>query len=135
MQNKNQLMDKDKLADKALEYKHKGYNCCQAVTAALADLTDIDSERLTEISAGFGAGMGNMEGTCGALVGAVLMAGAVSKGNGSMRLARQISENFAQKCGATICKTIKGVETGRPLCSCDDCVRNAVLAFGETVGN
>ena len=128
-------MDIEILANKALEYKHKGYNCCQAVTAALADLTDLDRERLTEISAGFGSGMGNMEGNCGALVGAVLMAGAVSKGNGSMRLARQISEKFAQKCGATVCKTIKGVETGRPLCSCDECVRNAVLAFGETVGN
>ena len=128
-------MDIEILANKALEYKHKGYNCCQAVTAALAELTDLDRERLTEISAGFGAGMGNMEGNCGALVGAVLMAGAVSKGNGSMRLARQISEKFAQKCGATVCKTIKGVETGRPLCSCDECVRNAVLAFGETVGN
>ena len=127
-------MDIEILANKALEYKHKGYNCCQAVTAALAELTDLDRERLTEISAGFGAGMGNMEGNCGALVGAVLMAGAVSKGNGSMRLARQISESFAQKCGATVCKTIKGVETGRPLCSCDECVRNAVLAFGENVG-
>ena len=126
-------MDIEFLSNKALEYKHKGYNCCQAVTAALAELTDLDRERLTEISAGFGAGMGNMEGNCGALVGAVLMAGAVSKGNGSMRLARQISELFAKQCGSTICKTIKGVETGRPLCSCDECVRNAVLAFGETV--
>lgn len=126
-------MDIEILANKALEYKHKGYNCCQAVTAALADLTDLDRERLTEISAGFGAGMGNMEGNCGALVGAVLMAGAVSKGNGSMRLARQISESFEKKCGATVCKTIKGVETGRPLCFCDECVRNAVLAFGQVM--
>lgn len=130
---KKRLMDKVELANKALEYKHKGYNCCQAVTAALADFTDLDRERLTEISAGFGAGMGNMEGTCGALVGAVLIAGAASKGNGSMRLARQISELFAKQCGSTICKTIKGVETGRPLCSCDECVRNAVLAFGQVM--
>ena len=127
-------MDIEILADKALEYKHNGCNCCQAVTAALADFANIDRERLVEISAGFVDGMGNMEGTCGALVGAVLMAGAVSKGNGSMRMARQMSESFARKCGATVCKTIKGVETGRPLCSCDDCVRNAVLAFGENVG-
>ena len=122
-------MTKTECADKALEYKHKGYNCCQAVTAALAEEIGIDSEKLLNLSAGFGAGMGNMEGTCGALVGAVLAAGAATSGNGSMRLARQISERFAQQCGSIICKDIKGVETGRALCSCDDCVRNAVLCF------
>ena len=122
-------MTKTERADKALEYKHKGYNCCQAVTAALAEEIGIDSEKLLNLSAGFGAGMGNMEGTCGALVGAVLAAGAATRGNGSIRLARQISERFAQQCGSIICKDIKGVETGRLLCSCDDCVRNAVLCF------
>lgn len=122
-------MTKTECADKALEYKHKGYNCCQAVSAALAEEIGIDSEKLLNLSAGFGAGMGNMEGTCGALVGAVLAAGAATSGNGSMRLARQISERFAQQCGSIICKDIKGVETGRVLCSCDDCVRNAVLCF------
>ena len=111
------------------------HNCAQAVVCTYCDLVGLPQQTALDIAGAYGTGMGNMEGTCGALVGAVLMAGAVSKGNGSMRLARQISENFAQKCGATICKTIKGVETGRPLCSCDECVRNAVLAFGETVGN
>ena len=122
-------MTKTECADKALEYKHKGYNCCQAVTAALAEEIGVDSEKLLNLSAGFGAGMGNMEGTCGALVGAVVAAGGVTRGNGSMRVARQISELFARQCGSIRCKDIKGVETGRALCSCDDCVRNAVLCF------
>lgn len=126
-------MTKIERADKALEYKHKGYNCCQAVSLALADEIGVDSEKIVELSAGFGAGMGNMEGTCGALVGAVMAAGAVTRGNGSMRVARQISDLFARQCGSIRCKDIKGVETGRVLCSCDDCVRNAVLCFCEAV--
>ena len=41
---------------------------------------------------------------------------------------------FQEKCGATICKDLKGVETGAPLCPCPECVRNAVLALGEVLG-
>ena len=26
---------------------------------------------------------------------------------------------------------LKGIETGKPLCPCPECVRNAVLALGE----
>ena len=127
-------MDRDEREALALQYKHGGNNCCQAVTAALEDLTDLAPKRLSDISSGFGAGMGNMEGTCGALVGAVLVAGLYTQGNGSMRVARQISEQFSQECGATICKVIKGLENGKPLCSCDECVKNAVKAFCQVLG-
>ena len=41
--------------------------------------------------------------------------------------------HFAEKCGATICKDLKGIETGRVLCSCPECVRNAVLTLGEVL--
>ena len=44
-----------------------------------------------------------------------------------------IAEGMA-KCGATICKDLKGVETGIPRCPCPECVRNAVLALGEVPG-
>ncbi len=37
-------------------------------------------------------------------------------------------------CGATLCKDLKGVDTGAPLCPCPECVRNAVLALGEVLG-
>lgn len=126
-------MATEERAAKALEYKHKGYNCCQAVTAALRDFTDLTEDQLVELSAGFGAGMGNMEGTCGALSGAVMAAGMLTHGNGTMRVARQMSEQFAQQCGSTICKYIKGVADGRVRCSCDDCVQNAVRIFCEVL--
>ena len=49
--------------------------------------------------------------------------------NGSTML-----QSFQEKCGATICKGLKGVETGAPLCPCPECVRNAVLTLGEVLG-
>ena len=124
-------MNTNEFAGKALDFKHKGYNCCQSVLMACADFTKLSEQQLVALGSGFGAGMGNMEGTCGALVGAVMAAGFATRGEGTMRIARSISDNFKQKCGATICKDLKGMETGMPLCSCDDCVFNAAVAFCE----
>ena len=83
---------------------------------------------------GYGAGMGCMQATCGALIGAVMAAGSVTDGKGTPRTARSILASFQEKSGATICKDLKGVETGKVLCPCAQCVRNAVLAAGEMLG-
>lgn len=41
-------------AEYAAELKnHRGYNCCQAVTCALADETDMSKDQLKIISTGF----------------------------------------------------------------------------------
>ena len=109
-------------------------NCCQAVVRAFADTVSLDEATLTSLAAGFGSGMGTMEGSCGALVGAVMVAGLRTGGNGTMALSRRILPRFRELCGATICRELKGVDTGKPLCSCEDCVRNAVLAAAEALG-
>ena len=77
--------------------------------------------------------MGCMEATCGALVGAGIIAGLRTNGSGTMRASKQILAKFKEKSGATICKDLKGVGTGRVLCECDDCVRNAVYALEEVL--
>lgn len=59
-----------------------------------------------------------MESTCGALIGAVLVAGVLTGGTGTPRIAKQLLQAFQQASGATICKDLKGVQTGTPLCSC-----------------
>ena len=109
-------------------------NCCQAVVRAFADTLDIPEDKLMQLAAGFGAGMGTMEGTCGALVGAIMVAGLRTGGNGTMALSRKMLPRFKELCGgATICRDLKGVETGKVLCSCENCVRNAVLAAEEAI--
>lgn len=111
-----------------------GYNCSQAVTAVLQDQVDVSEEHLKQITAGFCAGMGNMEATCGALLGAGMIAGLKTEGQGTLPIARKMQETFHERCGAIQCKELKKVTDGKPLCACEDCVRQAVLIYGETFG-
>ena len=122
-------------AEKAVELKASGrYNCSQAVTAALADETGLSEEQLRAVSAGFCAGMGNLEATCGALIGAGMVAGLKTEGKGTLGITRQIQEEFGKRCGALKCKDLKTVTDGKPLCTCEECVRNAVMIYGEIMG-
>ncbi len=122
-------------ADKAVALKMSGqYNCSQAVTIALADQTSLSEEQLSQISAGFCAGMGNLEATCGALIGAGMIAGLKTEGKGTLRYTRQIQEAFRDRCGAIKCKDLKTVTDGKVLCPCEDCVSNAVYIYAEIMG-
>ncbi len=120
-------------AARAVELK-AGCNCAQAVVLSYADKLPFEEETLKKLAAGYGGGMGCMEGTCGALVGAVMVAGMLTDGQGTGRYAREILLGFRERCGATICKDLKGIETGKVLCPCTECVRNAVLAAGAALG-
>ncbi len=108
-------------------------NCCQAVLRAYEDLLDVDPETLQIMGSGFGAGMGCMEGTCGALVGAGMSAGIIKNGSGTPRYTSRVLAGFKEKCGSTICKELKGIETGEVLCACPDCIKNAVISLSETL--
>ena len=61
--------------DRAVQLKHGGCNCCQAVLCAFAEETGMTEDELMRIGAAFGGGMGCMEGTCGALLGAQMLLG------------------------------------------------------------
>jgi len=110
-------------------------NCCQAVLLALKEETGLDDDQLMSLGAGFCAGMGNLSATCGSLVGAVMALGLKTKGEGSLRLARLVNEEFQNTSGAIKCKDLKTITNGKPLCPCDDCVRNAIKAYGNIVNN
>lgn len=122
-------MEMNDRAEKAVAYKHKDCNCAQAVLLAFADELERPEEELRALGSGFGMGMGCMEATCGALCGASMVMGLCNKsGKPTAAIMRDILHEFQEKAGATICKDLKGIETGRMLCSCDDCVRYAVRA-------
>lgn len=119
----------------AAELKATGKcNCAQAVVKVFEDKLPIDEETLMKLTAGYAAGMGCMESTCGALIGAVMVAGVLTDGKGTPRIFKELVQSFEGKCGATICKDLKGIETGKVLCPCPECVRNAVLSLGEALG-
>lgn len=101
-------------------------NCAQAVATTYADYMGVSEEMAANMTAAFGTGMGNMEGTCGALVGAGVVIGMVKKdrmeGRRQMKLMMQ---KFQARNGATQCKMLKGVGTGQCLRDCNDCVADA----------
>ena len=50
-------------------------NCTQSVLCAWEDKISVDHDTLMKLGAGYGAGMGCMQATCGAVSGAVMLAG------------------------------------------------------------
>ena len=126
-------MTLDERMDYAAQRK-KEMNCCQAVLVAFADKLGKSEDDLLRLGSGFGSGMATMEGTCGALVGAIMVSSLLSPDGEARNNSRAIMSRFTELCGgATICRDLKGIETGKMLCSCEDCVRNAVRAAGEAL--
>ena len=120
--------------EKTLELHSKGYNCAQAVACAYCDLVGVDEETMFKMTEALGLGMGGMEGTCGALTGACMLAGMKnSTGNleapnskvNTYKLSREILESFKVKNGSVVCKELKGVHTGKMLRSCPGCIMDA----------
>ena len=98
----------------------------------LFDLIGIDEATARNLGNAFGAGMGTMEGTCGALVGAGVVLGLVTKDRAAARKGmRQIMTQFQQRNGATQCKMLKGVGTGVVLRECTNCVTDAAELLEE----
>ena len=111
----------------AVQLKHTSCNCCQAVLCAFAEEVGMTEDELKKIGAAFGVGMGCLEATCGALIGAQMLMGMKKyQGKPMLRDAAGVLCQFGTMCKATLCKDLKGRDTGVVLCECDDCVRNAV---------
>ncbi len=106
--------------------RKKTCNCAQAVIATYADMVGITEQQAMNLGNAFGSGMGNMEGTCGAITGAAIIVGlATGDKLRSRKVMTKIMNQFQERNGATQCKLLKGVGTGRVLRSCEDCVADA----------
>ena len=111
----------------ASEKKRQGLcNCAQAVISTYRDIAQIDEDTALKLGASFAGGMGNTQGTCGSLIGAGIILGLVNKGQmNSVKDMRRIMEKFQERNGATQCRVLKGLENGKVLRSCPDCVADA----------
>lgn len=124
---------KSRIDDCTLRHQ-RGYNCAQAVACTYADLVGVDEETMFKVTEGLGLGMGGMQGTCGALSGACVLAGMKNSGGdlsdpvtkgATYQLSREMVRRFQEKAGATVCKDLKGVETGVVLHPCPACITDA----------
>lgn len=130
-------------ADEAIKRHDKGYNCSQAVACVFADELGLDEALLFKLNEGFGAGMGSGRSVCGALSGAVMIAGLVnSDGNidsaggtkgSTYRLAAAMQNEFVNRAQRLICRDIKTGNNGTAFTSCGDCIRIATEIAEEAL--
>ena len=83
-----------------------------------------------------------MDGVCGALMGAVMLGGLKSSTRNldapnskpaTMQLSRKLMKAFEESAGALYCKDLKGVETGKVICTCPDCIRKSCELAADIV--
>ncbi|MCL1617577.1 C-GCAxxG-C-C family protein [Bacteroides sp. ET71] len=68
-------MELEERIDLAIKNFYEGYNCSQSVVSAFADMYGFTREQALHMAASFGAGIGRMRLTCGAVCGMLMLAG------------------------------------------------------------
>ncbi len=119
--------------EKILEKRRLGYNCAQAVACTYCDLFGVDEDQVFRMLEGFGAGMGSMEQTCGAVSGAIALAGMKNSGGKdhpvskvkTYQLSKKILNAFKEKNQSAICYELKGAGTAQQLRDCQGCITDA----------
>lgn len=129
----------------ASRYFRQGYSCAQSVFAPFADALGMSKETALRLSAGLGAGIGRMRGTCGTFCALTLIAG-YCRGNpegtpeGKERIyayVRDLADQFKAEFGTLCCKELLHLddsvqESARPSVRtpefyasrpCESCVR------------
>ncbi len=107
----------------ALSMFDSGSNCAQAVLTSFIDTVGIDGDMALKIACGFGAGMGKMGKTCGAVTGAFMVIGlkcghtkgddTESKEN-TYALVREFSDLFSKDHGSVECCRLLSCDINTP---------------------
>lgn len=111
---------------------HNGYNCAQAVMCTYCELLGISPSDGYRLSEGFGGGIAQSRGTCGALTALVMLAGLKCSdgkdGVGETKMVtydaiQKMFAEFEAKTGSTLCSKLKWEDTY----PCIDCVTDAAV--------
>jgi C_GCAxxG_C_C family probable redox protein len=109
--------------EQAVASFQEGFSCSQAVLAAFAPQLGMDRDLALKVSGGFGAGMGRMGETCGAVTGAFMVIGLL---HGRTRaedqetkekayaLVAELADQFRQRNGSLACRELLGCDLGTP---------------------
>lgn len=127
-------------AEQAIAFHDKGFNCAQAVACSFCQEFGVEQDEMFRIAEGFGFGMGIMD-MCGALSGMMMVIGLqnsvgdpekgkLTKADTYKKVKEYISK-FEEQNGSYLCRELKGVNTGKVLRSCPDCIRDAVALTEE----
>lgn len=118
------IMNYEERIRKAESLFMQGFNCCQSVVAAFADIYGYSEQQSLTLSAGFGAGIGRMRLTCGACCALAQLAG-MDCGSSTpgdregksynYKVVQQLFEKFHQEHGSTTCSELLKLKKGAPL--------------------
>jgi len=104
----------------------EGYNCCQAVLLAFADIIDgVDEQTLATIGTGLGGGVARLREVCGAVSGMAIVASfikpAIDPKNMAERtdnyaLVQSFAARFKEERGSIVCRELLGIraEAAKP---------------------
>ena len=113
----------------------KGYNCAQSVACTYADLVGLDEATMFKVTEGLGKGMGGTLATC-VLAGMKRSTGNLEAPDSKLetyKLAEEIVNKFQEQCHSLVCKELKGLDTGKVLTPCPDCIMNAARIAEEVL--
>lgn len=106
-------INSQQIQEKAIKLFNSGFNCSQSVLAAFSDNLKLDNNIALSIACGFGAGMGRLQGTCGAVTGAYMVLGTCASNKfadneerkeKSYSMIQDFNRGFIEKHKTTECK-------------------------------
>ncbi|MBN2237338.1 MAG: C_GCAxxG_C_C family protein [Bacteroidales bacterium] len=112
---KNQTKIREEKQQLSVEHFKTGRNCAQSVLSVYADDFHLEKQVLLGLSSGFGAGMGRLQETCGAVTGAYMVLGlyngSIHSNNGllkeaSYEMIQKFTTQFKEEFGTTKCKLL-----------------------------
>jgi len=110
-------------AEQAVACFQEGFSCSQAVLSAFAPQLGMDRDLALKVSGAFGAGMGRMGETCGAVTGAFMVIGLLhgrTKAENqetkekAYALVAELADQFRQRNGSLKCRELLGCDLGTP---------------------
>ena len=103
--------------DDAVDCFNEGFNCSQAILSAYCEEFGMDKKTALRLACGFGAGMGRLQETCGAVTGAYMLFGLkygkFTKGDEESKektysMVMEFTSRFIKRNGTTSCREILG---------------------------
>ena len=110
-------------ADEAVKMFSEGFNCAQSGLVCCGKGLPIGRDAALAVAGPFGAGMGNMGKTCGAVTGAMMAIGLKhprldpkddASRQATIRLARELAARFEARNGSIVCKDLLGCDLSTP---------------------
>lgn len=126
------MEEKELRASRAAELFLKGYNCCQSVVLAFADIiyekSGVNEAQLEAVASGFGGGIARIREVCGCVTGMTMVAGLLNPApaaesgdktgmdarHANYALVQSLAAKFREAQGSIVCRELLQLRSGAP---------------------